>query len=365
MLVFSGKELYRRKEVLNLLKAFKDGRISRIEPKISLEGVLSYVEIEKIMSARGEVVKNVLEELAEDGFLIRELLETRIACPKCGSLNASLRLRCPACGSTSIKKGEAIQHNRCGCIDFKTVFTGPNGLMTCPKCNEVLKKEGEDYIEKGVLYKCLVCGEFSQNPIKEFICSRCERSYREEDYNPFEVYGYSVNEERKEIIEVETLDLEPVVKNLRSAFWEAKTSIILTGKSGLEHPFTMVAYRPGTEKTIEENRIIVDIFFESKTINEIPVISFFSKILDVDVRHAILLAVPSMSEQAKELAKSYGISVFECEKMDGVTDTLLNAIRPIVEEEASKTFMEIAGILETSQVIKNLIKEEEAQSSGQ
>ncbi|MBO3770006.1 MAG: hypothetical protein QXS51_03620 [Thermoproteota archaeon] len=364
MLVFSGKELYKRKEVLNLLKAFKERKISRIEPKISLEGALSYVDAEKIMDARGEVVRNILEELAEDGFLIRELLETRIACPQCGSLNVSLRLRCSACGSTSIKRGESIQHNKCGYIDFKTVFTVTDGLMICPKCNESIKKERGDYVEKGVLYKCLVCGEFSQNPIKEFICSRCEKNYREEDYNPFEVYGYSVNEERKEIIEIETLDLGSVVKNLRSAFWEVKTSVFLSGKSGLEHPFTMVAYRPGTDRASEETRIIVDIFFEDKSINEIPVISFFSKILDVEVKHAILLAVPSANDKAKELAKSYGISVFECGKMDEVADTLWNAIRPIVEEEASKTFMEIAGILETSQVIKNLIKEE-TEGSGQ
>ncbi|MDW8033906.1 MAG: hypothetical protein RMI79_03075 [Nitrososphaerota archaeon] len=363
MLVFSSKELYRRKEVLNLLKAFKEGRISRIEPRISLEGTLSYAEAEEITGVKGEVVKKVLEELAEDGFLIRELLETRIACPQCWSLNVSLRLRCPACGSTSIKRGEAIQHAKCGCTDFKTVFTSPSGLMMCYKCNEILEKEGEDYLEKGILYKCLVCGEFSQHPVKEFICIKCGRNYREEDYNPFEAYGYSVNEEKKEIIEVETLDLGPVLKNLRSAFWEAKTSIFLTGRSGLEHPFTMVAYRPGTEKAIEETRIIVDIVFERKTVSEISVISFFSKILDVDVKHAILLAVPEISDQAKELAKSYGISVFECEKMDEVTNTLLNAIRPIIEEEASKTFMEIAGILETSQVIKNLIKEEDQNTS--
>lgn len=364
MLVFSGKELYKKKEVLNLLKAFKEKRISRIEPKISLEGALSYVDVEKIMGVRGELIRNILEELAEDGFLIRELLETRIACPQCGTLNASLRLRCPACGSTSVKRGETIQHNKCGCVDFKTVFIGTNGLTICPKCNEYLGKEEGDYTERGILYKCLVCGEFSQNPVKEFICSRCERNYREEDYSPFEVYGYSVNEERKEIIEVETLDLGPVVKNLRAAFWEVKTSVFLRGKSGLEHPFTIVAYRPGADRASEETRIIVDIFFEGKSINEIPVISLFSKILDVEVRHAILLAVPSINDQAKELAKSYGISVFECEKMDEVAGTLWNAIRPIVEEEASKAFMEIAGILETSQVIKNLIKEE-AEDSGQ
>jgi hypothetical protein len=363
MLVFSSKELYRRKEVLNLLKAFKSGGISRIEPRISLEGVLSYVEAEEIMNAKGETVKSLLEELVKEGLLIKELLETRVSCPHCGSLNVSMRLKCPACGSTSIKRGDAIQHGKCSYTDFRTVFEGSGDYMICPSCNEILRKEGEDYFSKGVLYKCLICGEFSKSPIREFICSKCEKNYGEEDYNPFEVYGYSINEEKREIIEVETLDLWPVIKNLRSSFWEAKTSVILKGKSGLDHPFTMIAYRPGVEKTGGETNIIVDIIFEKKSVEEASVISFFSKILDVDVRHAILLAVPDMSKQAEELARSYGISVFKCEKIEEAADTLWNAIRPIVEEEASRAFMEIAGILETSQVIKNLIKEG-AQESG-
>lgn len=357
MLVFSGKELYRRKEVLNLLKAFKSGEISRIEPRISLDGTLSYVEAEEIMNAKGETVKNLLEELVREGLLIKELLETRVSCPQCGSLNVSMRLKCPACGSTSIKRGEAIQHKKCGYTDFRTVFEGSESYMVCPNCNEILGKEGEDYFSKGVLYKCLMCGEFSKSPKREFICSRCEKNYGEEDYNPFEVYGYSINEEKREIIEVETLDLWPVIKNLRSAFWEAKTSVMLKGRSGLEHPFTMIAYRPGVEKAGGETNIIVDIVFEKKAVDEVSVISFFTKILDVDVRHAILLAVPDINNQAEELARSYGISVLKCEKMDEVADILWNAIRPVVEEEASRAFMEIAGILETSQVIKNLIKE--------
>jgi predicted RNA-binding Zn-ribbon protein involved in translation (DUF1610 family) len=357
MLVFSRKELYKRDDVRRLFKALRDGKISRIEPKVDLERTVRYVEVEEILGEQGNVVKNLLEDLAEDGLLIKELLETRVSCPECGSLNVSLRLKCPACGSTSVKREEAIQHVKCKYMDFYTVFKGSGGLMVCPKCSETIEKE-EDYLKIGLLYKCLVCGEFSKTPLREFICSKCKKVYGEDDYNPFEVYGYSVNEEMRDVIEVETLDLSPVVKKLRSSFWEVRTSVLLSGESGLEHPFTMIAYRPSEERVGEEANIIVDIVFERKNIDETPVIAFFSQLLDVSIRHAIMIVVPGISDQAMELAKSYGISVFKCEKMEDVADTLWNAIRPIIEEEASKMFMEIAGILETSQVIKNLIKGE-------
>ncbi|MEM2940438.1 MAG: hypothetical protein QW304_02680 [Thermoproteota archaeon] len=356
MLVFSRKELYKRKDVQKLLNALKEGKINRITPKFILEEGLRYLDAEEITNLLKENVKTVLEELVEDGILVKELLETRLTCPKCGSLKASLKLVCPACNSPSIKKGEAVEHVACGHVDFETVFKNPEGGMICLKCNSPISRD-EDYRRLGFLYKCLVCGEFSKAPRRILTCGECESEYNEEDGIPFEVYGYSVNEGRKEIIEVESLDLSPVIKNLRTAFWEAETSVILKGKSGLEHPFTLMAYRPGSKNT-EETNIMVDVVLEKNGVDEVSVISLFSKILDFNVKHAVLIGVPSISEEARRLGESYKISVLECSKMEEVVETLWNTIKPIVEEEASKTFMEVAGILETSQALKNLLKEE-------
>lgn len=354
MLVFSRKELYKRNDVQKLLKAFKEGRISRITPKLILEEGLRYLDAEEIMNLLKENVGTVLEELVDDSILVKELLETRLTCPKCGSFKASLKLVCPACGSPSIKKGEAVKHTTCGHVDFETVFKSPEGGMTCPKCNSSL---GEDYLRLGFLYKCLVCGEFSKVPRGVLTCGECGHEYNEEDGVPFEIYGYSVNESRKEMIEVESLDLSPVVKNLRASFWEAEVSVLLKGRSGLEHPFTLMAYRP-SGRNGDKTKIMVDVVFEKNGVDEVSVISLFSKLLDFDVKHSVLIGVPSISGEAIRLGESYKISVLECGRMEEVVETLWNAIKPIVEEEASKTFMEVAGILETSQALKNLLKEE-------
>lgn len=356
MLVFSRKELYKRNDVQKLLKALKEGIIGKIEPKFSLEEGSRYVDVEKLMNLSEESVKTVLEELVNDEILVKELLETRVTCPKCGSLKASLKLKCPACSSPSLKKETAIEHVKCGHIDFETVFKNPEGRMTCPKCDSPLSKE-EDYRKLGFLYKCLVCGEFSKAPRRILVCGEYGHEYSEEDAVPFEIYGFSVNENRREIIEAESLDLSPVVKKLRASFWEAETSMFLKGKSGLEHPFTLMAYRPGSKDENETN-VMVDVVFERRGIDETSVISLFSKILDFNVKRAVLIGVPNVGEGTRRLGESYGISVSECSKMEEVAETLWNAIKPIIEEEASKTFMEVAGILETSQALKNLLKEE-------
>lgn len=356
MLVFSRKELYKRNDVQKLLKALKEGRIRRITPRLILEEGLRYLDAEEIMNLLKENVRTVLEELVDDGILVKELLETRLTCPKCSSLKASLKLVCPACNSLSIKKGEAVEHVGCGHIDFETVFKNPEGGMTCPRCNSPLSID-RDYRRLGFLYKCLVCGEFSKAPKRILACGECGQEYSEEDGIPFEIYGYSFNEGRKEIIEAEALDLSPAVKNIRTSFWEAETSVFLKGRSGLEHPFTLIAYRPSGRNDKETN-IMVDVVFEKKRVDEVSVISFFSKILDFTVKHAVLIGVPSISDEAKRLSESYGITALECSEMEKVVETLWNTIKPIIEEEASKTFMEVAGILETSQALKNLLKEE-------
>ncbi|MGQ9691841.1 MAG: TackOD1 domain-containing metal-binding protein, partial [Thermoproteota archaeon] len=295
-----------------------------------------------------------LNELVDDEILVKELLETRIICPRCRFPQASIKLECPFCNSQSIKRGEAIEHVACRYCDFEIVFKTPEGKLVCPKCNVHLEKEGADYRKIGFIYKCLVCGESSRTPRKILVCGRCGHPYTDEEGVSLEVYGYFVNEDKREIIEIESLEIDSVIKRLRSYFWNGEASILLKGDSGIEHPFTMVVYRPG-----DENRILIDMVLEEEVLSEDPVISFLSKTLDFNTKYRILIGVPGFFESAKELTKAYGISVFECSKVDEVVDTLWNAVRPILEEEASKTFMEVAEILETSQVLKGLMEEGE------
>lgn len=139
---------------------------------------------------------SILRLLEKDGMLEGQPYCTSITCPHCSSYSSYFFLECPECESTIIEKGEAIEHFKCGHVDFRNKFEKGDRLI-CPKCGKELSKVGVDYRKAGTWYKCHQ-GHMFAVPLMHFSCTRCNRIY-DLDEAKLEIRNiYQLKEEGKE-----------------------------------------------------------------------------------------------------------------------------------------------------------------------
>jgi CheY-like chemotaxis protein/transcription elongation factor Elf1 len=161
----------RNPNIMSVLKAIKEGRVTKFTPSFSYERGLFYPDLEKIVPDSA-IDCDIYKEIEKVGILKREFYDAGLACPSCGSLKVSLRVACTNCGSANIEKETAIEHLHCGHIDKYEKFVSGEKLF-CPHCNRELKALGVDYRRPGLLLKCGACGNMMPNPIYKYICGDC------------------------------------------------------------------------------------------------------------------------------------------------------------------------------------------------
>lgn len=141
-------------------------------------------------------ILNSLDIMYNNKYIDKKKLFSIAVCPKCGSNPKESYLTCPVCDSTDIVKGEVIEHNKCHHIDFKSNFIDSDGNFECPKCGEVLKQIGVDYLRIGTNYKCSNSHIFPY-PEHKYICVECDVEFKENEANLKGVYKYSMLENGK------------------------------------------------------------------------------------------------------------------------------------------------------------------------
>ncbi|MDG6939771.1 MAG: hypothetical protein JRN39_05145 [Nitrososphaerota archaeon] len=334
------EQFYRRAEVQHLLKALKEGALNKLLVKFSFAEGLAYPDVERIMGVHKQLAKDVLEELSNFGILIKEPAELRVACPFCGSMTFSAVLGCPDCGSAGLNAGSMIECLKCGHMDFEERFAASK--FVCPKCRKGLKALGVDYRKPGVYYGCMSCRRYTPNPSKVFHCGRCVRTFKEDEASLAHAYNYSLNPEKKDIIEEICVSFESVVEKLKALGWTAKTPATLKGRSGIEHAFTLVASPPSSS----EQEIVAEMVTTLGPAEEHHVLALVAKAFDVQTRQIVLIAVPGLNHQAKRLAEFYNIHIVESPSMDNATDALWKGLDAVMEMSKAEDLKKEARALE-------------------
>jgi len=65
---------------------------------------------------------------------------------------------CPSCGSPHFEGFSTIHHFCCAYVGPSYDFGRAKDLMRCPKCQEILQQEYEDYEIVGFCCRCESCG---------------------------------------------------------------------------------------------------------------------------------------------------------------------------------------------------------------
>jgi len=311
------------RRVQALIGKFISGSIKALTPTFNLNRGFIYPDVEEIIG-ESENVEKFLTTLVEAGILRRELYDKAIYCPRCGSVNVSIQYCCPFCLSFDIKRRSLIEHFKCGYIDTEEKFVSVNGL-TCPRCKHQLTAEDVDYKRAGLWCTCNNCGKSFDIPVPKHFCRNCKTNFTFENAVIKDVYVYQLDESITKSVATEWAVLAPIKKLLEERTFKVEAPGILRGKSGVKHVFDLIACNNGRK----QGTMAINIFTSSdgKPIPEHAIIDMFAKAYDSNVKKAILIAMPRISENGRKLANHYKICLVEAETSEeavGKIKELLN-----------------------------------------
>ena len=276
-------------------------RGDEIRPKYDLEYGYRYPEVEKSINKDPIKTKEFLEKLVDLGVLKQKLVNMTLHCPSCNSANILTNYVCPSCGYPQISRNALIEHMPCGHIDNITNFR-VNGNLICPKCKVQLGNA--EYRSAGSWYECPKCGKPVETPKTLHICRKCSENFTFDDAKYVEVYGYSIVPTVIAEIKNRALFysfLRPFRANLKV---NLKVPGRITGKSGVRYEFDALLKMKGSKV------IAIDTLISNLPISHTAITKEYGKILDTNVE-AYIVASPSLSKDAKKLAKTYGLNTIE------------------------------------------------------
>ena len=299
-------EIYKDRNVQAFLNRLLSSEINEIEPSYDPKIGYHYPFIEQIVGNPKHTV-TFLDRLHEAEIVERRLYDKIIHCPKCGSVNVSVRYCCPYCKSFNIHKSSLIEHVKCGYMDVEENFRHGNDIL-CPKCNKKLEKSGVDYRQAGIWCTCNECTKSFDIPSTDHFCRACHTTFTFEAAIIKDVYSYRLKDEVKEEAEIGWIIISPISELLSENGFRIESPAFLKGRSGANHLFDIVAYKEGLKKEV---KVIDFTLSPGETVGEQPVIALFAKIFDVSPDDAYLIVIPRISENGKKMAKLYKISLIE------------------------------------------------------
>ncbi|HEY93182.1 MAG TPA: Flp pilus assembly complex ATPase component TadA [Dehalococcoidia bacterium] len=146
--------------------------------------------------------------------------------------------------------------------------------------------------------------------------------------------NYTLLDRLTEEGEVGQLEIDPELKAqikeyLRQQGYETTEGAKLLGKSGIEHIFDMLAQR---DDGFTSHTLAVCIAVGGNREMEVGTIfSFANKAYDTSIHDRVLIAIPELSQEAKQLAQKQRIKVIDAEKLKSLLDS--NPTLPVKPKE--------------------------------
>lgn len=268
--------------------------IDELRPVVDEKGI-SYPEAERLFDLDRESAVEKLEELVKEGAMTKKWMDSLITCPSCGSHLILVKLSCPSCGSRTITKGRALRHS-CGYTGLEDEFLGGK----CPSCG----KQG-GYQEMGIYYRCENCGNVFRDPKISLLCLNCGKESEISSAVIKPLFSYKPKRNRSKLDRLENM--------LRKSY-DVKMPGSVRGLSGVAHHFSCVLYDRSNKL------IVVDIVARELYVGEDEAFRFALKAMDTAASRAIFVAIPRISEDARNLLRQNRVEVVEAEELEEAID---------------------------------------------
>ena len=308
--------------IANFIENVISGNIVEVKPVINLAVELgfSYPQLENLLGMDTQEVIAMLEALARESILEKRCEDKLLFCPYCHSLNLRPALRCPKCGSGNVAKGRVLEHFSCTNIAMEAEFL-TNGRYMCPKCFEELRFLGTDYRSLGINYKCQDCGYFSNGIAFKWQCLKCQLFFPEDETEDELVFSYRINEDTRSWLEFGFKPRTMFIEFLKKKGYEIFEQVKISGrKSRKDHIIDILARRDdGFITYIVGIDIVIDKQGSEISLEEI--FKFDDKTYDIGIYNKVLLAIPTISDQAMRFAQRQNIIVLKEDDLESLINT--------------------------------------------
>ncbi|MEM2134799.1 MAG: restriction endonuclease [Candidatus Jordarchaeaceae archaeon] len=344
---FKRGELYEREETQKLLEKFLDNSLTELEPTFHWEEGFRYINAEKFTGLDPIDAKVLLETLSRYRILNRRACDSALACPNCGSYKIRIRYRCPYCSSFSVQKSNFIECFLCGTVDveelFSGIYYGEPDKYYCPKCEKELKGLSLDYRKILSQNRCENCKRIFPEVNVSVQCTKCNYSVKLANAKIVEAPLYTLNPDCADEIEKQLshIHVKRIISGLfKEKGWKVETPGMVAGSDNVDYEFDIVASRPEimdkewSKNVLPGGRIAIDIVTDREEVKKEKVMSFVGKNAGIKPVQYILVVIPKLSEEAKQLLIKQEIMYCENEGK-------LSEAPPLIESLASIDFQEL------------------------
>jgi DNA-directed RNA polymerase subunit RPC12/RpoP len=281
-----------------LIMALRNRVIDEYAPVRTRRGY-RYVDAERLTSLSSELVRQILEELAESGELSRRLVRSLASCPSCGSTELQLVIACNRCGSQRVKKGIIYQCVSCHNYLLKEDILG-EGRLRCPKCGA----DRPRYLIMGKFYACLNCNSIPVEPSWRAMCRSCGSIFNQDETDTLELYSYSLDgRDRSEAIS--EWALTTAAEEISKLGYSLRINEEVKGLSGVMHRFSGVV----RDSSSDAAKLVLDIVSSDSGLDEQHVLSFILKVKDVKAENSLLVVNSRISAEARRIVESQKINL--------------------------------------------------------
>ena len=321
-----GQQITHTEKVHMLIKLVSSTDDKTISPVINFEkNRIGYPILTKI----GEDQFNVefLEKLAlkATGVLEKEVYERVLVCPQHSEdLSVSTRLYCPECNSMHIERLHLIEHKVCGYIAPIEEFgvTTVNDVTACPNCKKKVKDLKKEIRMPGRWYRCHDCERKFDDAVIKLFCRRFNHDFSIHEAETYPISYFKIRQRAGE--SVDKLTLVPQLKKiLTSLGYTVQEFPVVKGKSGMGHEVSIHAQN-------NENKTVVVIIRSAKeAIADAEVNSILVNALDISATRTVVIAIPSVSERAKAMASTHGVTIVTGQNLNEIISTVENMLSKV------------------------------------
>lgn len=308
--------MYVKSEVQNIMHRLITAKVEEIVPVIDLNSSETRYPILDAIGINSMDSK-ILDSMAHVGILEKSLHDKLLVCPDHpDTLSVSIRLYCPKCKSFDVFRMNLVEHKLCGFIATKETFE--NNKLSCPSCNAPIKSQKEVGFP-GMWYECKGCKGKFDSPTIMLRCRHHNHDFTINEAKKIDVYSYKLKKEAEKEFYDNYILLAPLRKILEPAGFKVEAAVSVLGKSSISHKVTLYAHT-------EDVKIIID---AKRAESEVPdqfLIAMFAKVIDISPKLALFVAMPSVSESTKMLAKNYGIIVIEGKTLPEVLNSIIETL---------------------------------------
>lgn len=283
-----------------------------------------------ILSSIGKSPDDItyLDELVNDGTLVKETLEKLIICPvHRDAFASSVKLYCPKCNSLNVEKLNLFEHKRCGFIteNLNYDFSNPNN-STCPSCKRKIVDFKKEIRIPAMWHQCVDCKDKFDNAIIKMYCRQHEHDFDINSGQFVTTYSYKIKDYDAPLSAEDKNMRDDIVTLLHQFNFSAEIKSTVKGKSGNPHKVPIFA------KNNSNGEALAVFINNSEIVSQSDINSILIPILDISPKHIILLSLSEIDDGVKPIAKQYGIHLIS----NSDNSEIINNFEEFISQNYSK-----------------------------